>query len=132
MDEAATVELEAAQTAVLSAIHKSERVCETLDATEPPRAGQRGRVERDLKALYMASALLSDALTDTHRAEYPPAELAEGIERMKSFVCRIESVSPRLKRGSPQATLAARRIRAFTLAASLMERALAQPPDTAG
>ena len=126
MGEFTQLELEAAQKAVASTIHKIERVQMTLGAKQPPRTAQMKTGARRLKALYIAASLIEQEMKADLTESYTKAELEEAIKDTLSFVRQIEKVKPKFEEGTPQHTLAIRRIRAFQIAGALMEREMSR------
>jgi hypothetical protein len=55
---------------------------------------------------------------------YTKEELEESLRSIKSTISKCEKVLPKLKQGTPQHTLLIRRIKAFHIASSLINKAL--------
>ncbi len=119
-------ELEAALKAVLSTIHKSERVQATLSAKQPPRTAQLKAGAQKLKALRIAADLIEREMEAGITVHYALTDLEDAIQTTLSFIRQIEKVKPNFAEGTPQHTLAVRRIRAFEIAVALMEREMAK------
>lgn len=51
-------------------------------------------------------------------------ELKEALRQIASTISKIEKLLPKLKQGTPQHTLATRRIKAFNIASDLILKAL--------
>ena len=109
-------EREEALRAIDSTIRKNEKARETLLAKEPPRVGQAGRVERNLEALRLASALVSGGA-----AAYSGEERAAAGRTLEALTGQVEKALPKFRPGTPQHTLAVRRIRAFRAALALLD-----------
>jgi hypothetical protein len=124
MSEFTTTELEAAQKAILSQIRKNEKVKETLSQKQPPRTSQMAMVSRNLKVFYIASSLVARAIEKDFSNNYSKEELEEAVQIIPSFIQKIEKVMPKFREGTPQHTLAIRRIKAFHIASALIEREL--------
>lgn len=56
--------------------------------------------------------------------DYTKEDLREALRAIESTTAKCEKVLPKLKEGTPQHTLLARRIKAFTIATDLIEREL--------
>ena len=59
--------------------------------------------------------------------EYTTEELQEALRAIESTIRKCVKVQPKLKEGTPQHTLLVRRIKAFQIAAELIERELETP-----
>ena len=126
MGEFTTTELEAAQKAILSTIRKSEKVQETLSQKQPPHTSQLILVSQRLKLFYIASSLIAKALKEDFSNNYSKEDLEEAVRTIPSLIQQIEKVKPKFKEGTSQHTLAVRRIKAFQIASTLIERELAR------
>ena len=58
--------------------------------------------------------------------DFTQEELAEAIRAIVSTISKCEKVLPKLKEGTSQHTLLIRRIKAFRIAAALIERELSR------
>lgn len=108
-------ELEMARGAIASTIRKYEKARETLLAKEPPRVGQAGRIARNLEALYAASAMVSGGAV-----ECAGEERAAAGRTLEALTRQVEKMLPKFQPGTPQHTLAVRRVRAFRMALALL------------
>ncbi len=81
-------------------------------------------VSRNLKVFYIASSLIARALEKDLSNNYSKEELEEAVQTIPSFIQKIEEVKPKFREGTPQHTLAIRRIRAFHIALELIKREL--------
>ncbi|GAB6087159.1 hypothetical protein [Alkaliphilus crotonatoxidans] len=124
MNELTTTELEAAQKAILSIIRKNEKAKETLSQKQPPGTSQIAMISRNLKVFYLAASLIASALRQDIAINYSKIELEEARQAIPSFIQKIEKVKPKFREGTPQHTLAIRRIKAFHIASALMEKEL--------
>lgn len=124
MSEFTAIELEAAQKAILSTIRKAEKVKETLSQKQPLPTSQMAMASRNLKALYIASSLIERALEKDFTSNYSKEELEEAVQIISLFIRKIEKVKPKFREGTPQHTLAIRRIKAFQIASALIEMEL--------
>lgn len=129
MSEFTTTELEAAQKAILSTIRKNEKAKETLSQKQSPCISQMTIVSKNLKVHYIASSLIAKALEKDASNTYSKEELEEALQAIPIFIQRIEKVMPKFREGTPQHTLAIRRIKAFHIASALIERELAHIDD---
>jgi hypothetical protein len=125
MNEFTTPELEAAQKALQSIIRKSEKVRDTLSQKQPPRIAQLAMVSQRLKMVCVASWMINKALNENIAGEYSKEELKEALQSIPMLRNQIEKVQSKFKEGTPQHTLAVRRIRAFNIAVELIEKELA-------
>lgn len=112
-------ELEAAQNAILSALKKCEKVVFTLMQKETPRTSQIVSVRHTLDVLNTSSALLTQAIKGKLPYALTAQDLLLLLQTMPTFISKIEKIVPKFKPGTPQHTLAVRRIRAFEIAVAL-------------
>lgn len=124
MNEFTATELEAAQKAILSTIRKNEKVIDTLYREQPHRTSQIAMISRNLGVFYIASALIAKALGQDFSGNSSKEELEEAVQTISSFIQKVEKVLPKFREGTPQHTLAIRRIKAFHIASVLIEREL--------
>ncbi|MBM7868712.1 hypothetical protein JOC70_000181 [Clostridium pascui] len=124
MSEFTITELEAAQKAILSTIHKNEKAKVTLSEKQTPCTSQMTMVAKNLRVHYIASSLIAKALEKDFLYNYSKEELEEAMQAIPLFIQRIENVKPKFREGTPQHTLAIRRIKAFHISLALIEREL--------
>jgi hypothetical protein len=120
MSEFTAIELEAARKAILSTIRKTEKVIETLSRKQPPRTSQIAMASQNLKVLYIAYSLIEKTLGKASSVDYSRDELEEALQSMASLIRKIEEVEAKFREGTPQHTLAVRRIKAFQIASALI------------
>ena len=58
--------------------------------------------------------------------KYKKEELSEALRAIESLVSKLVKVQKRLRKGTPQATLAKRRIKALRISAALIKKDLKQ------
>lgn len=121
MHDFTVAELEAAQKAIESTLRKNEKVSATLSSKNPPRTAQVNLVAHSLSALRLASLLVEGALQSARPIHCSQADLEESAGVMAAMIEKIEKIQPKLKEGTPQHTLAVRRIKAFQIALALIE-----------
>lgn len=124
MREFTSIELEAAQKAILSQIHKNEKAKETLLQKQTPRTSQVKMVDRNLKVLYLMSSLIASEQRKDISNSYSKEDLEDAVRNTRLLVEKVEKIKPKFKEGTPQHTLAIRRIEAFNIALVLIEREL--------
>ncbi len=117
-------ELREAAWAVASTIGKSEKAKLKLKAD----SWQYRMTVQSLGAHAIALELINRALeADTAKAPaggYPKAELEEALEAIAEVIGRVEKVLPKFEAGTPQHTLAVRRIKALQLSTALITEEL--------
>lgn len=82
-----------------------------------------------LKADYIAIALLNrelgtDPAAGSFKSKYTEEELENALEVAASVISRVEKVQSKFEAGTPQHTLAVRRIKALHISSALIEREL--------
>ena len=82
---------------------------------------------RGIKAYSIAAELLinelgTNSLESSFAGRYTEEELEDALAAFASVVNRVEKVLLRLNAGTPQHTLAIRRIKAFNIAVELIKR----------
>lgn len=115
--------LSAARTALQSARRKNDKVRLSLAQAANPRAGQIARVERIIQALSISLELIDAALGSADQPVYPDQTIADSYQLLSNLTTQLEALMPKLRPGSPQHSLARRRIEAFQLALRLLEQA---------
>jgi len=126
MDKFTQEELQEAVRAIISMINKSEKAQQKL----PAGTWQHTMTAQALKADYIAIALLNRELEgnpagDSYNSAYTEEELTNALEAVTATISRVEKIRPKFAAGTPQHTLAVRRIEALNLAAALIKRELA-------
>jgi DNA-binding XRE family transcriptional regulator len=116
-------ELEQAIKAFKSSIGKCEKARVKLKDGSP----QKKWVDRQLEAFYIALSLIKNLTDEKHHnnaGQYVKSELQNAGETCKLLIGKCEKLLPKFKDGTPQKTLAVRRLRAFHIAAALITREL--------
>jgi hypothetical protein len=112
-------ELEQAIKAFKSSIGKCEKAGAKLKDGSP----QKKWVDRQLEAFYIALSLIENS-TDEKRhnnaGQYAESELQNAGETCELLIGKCEKLLTKFKDGSPQKTLAVRRLRAFHIATALI------------
>ena len=105
-----------------SSISKCEKAKTKLKEGSP----QRKWVDRQLEAFYIAVSLIDRSLRDPENAKerYPEMALSSADKTLKQLIEKCEKLPEKFKDGSPQHTLAIRRLRAFHIAESLIAKEL--------
>lgn len=116
-------ELEQALFAVSSTLGKSEKALAKLR----PGTHHHTATGEAIRAYRIALELLERALhpapgRGTGWRAYTTEEMDGALKAVATATARVERVLPKLKPGSPQHTLALRRVQAFGIAAQLMEK----------
>ena len=101
-----------------SSISKCEKAKEKLKENSP----QHKWVNRQLEAFYISVSLIELSLGETRGAanQYTAEELASAGETIKKLIETCEKLPDKFKDGSPQRTLAIRRLEALYIAQSLV------------
>lgn len=127
-------ELDEAIQAVASTISKSEKAQLKLKAG----TWQYTMTVQGIKAYYVAIDLIKRELEtgdsfkgndvneseDANESKYMKEELEEALQTITSVIDRVGNVQPKFEEGTPQHTLAVRRIKAFRIASVLVEKEL--------
>ena len=117
-------ELGAARRAFSSSISKCEKAKTKLKTDSP----QRKWVDRQLEAFYLAVSLIDKSLCEPKpgnaNERYAEMALKEADKTLKQLIEKCEKLPEKFKSGSPQHTLAIRRLQAFHIAETLIARAL--------
>lgn len=125
MDECTKEELLEAIRAITSMINKGEKAQLKLKAD----TWQHKMTVQALKANYIAIALLRSELeTDSAgragKGKYSVEELENALAAATATISRVEKVQPKFAAGTPQCTLAVRRIKALNISLELIKREL--------
>lgn len=123
LDKFTKEELEEALRAITSTINKSEKVQLKLKAG----TFQHTMTVRGIKAYNIAIELIkkeSETAEDSFEGGYTKEEFEEALQALTSAISRVEKVLPKFNAGTPQHTLAIRRIKAFCIATDLIKREL--------
>lgn len=92
--------------------------CEKAQMKLKEGSWQRENVQKQLAAFNISVSFLKDS----DRAKlYSGAELMEAVRTLKSLIGKIEGMECKFKEETPQKTLLDRRLKAFGIAASLIE-----------
>lgn len=121
MEQISVPELEAAQKSISSTLRKNEKVYETLSQKEKPRTSQLKMVSQNIKNLRIMLTLVERQLIPGSSDAIQMDDLQEVIKAIPSYIGQIERIKPKLKEGSPQLTLAVRRIDAYEMAFKLAQ-----------
>jgi len=113
-----TEEKEQAVKAFKSSIRKCEKARTKLSEASP----QRKWVDKQLNVFYIAVALIESELGEERRFSEP--ELQNAADTISSLITKCEPLMTKFKDGSPQKTLAVRRMKAFQMAAKLIAEEL--------
>jgi hypothetical protein len=111
-------EFEQAEKAFKSSIGKCEKARIKLKEGSP----QRKWVDRQLDAFYIAVLLIENLVDKEQRIseQYTESELQRAVETFKLLIGKCEKLLLKFKDGSPQKTLAFRRLKAFQIAVELI------------
>ena len=115
--------LEAAKKSLASTIRKNKKARETLSQKQPPRLAQMEMIARNLANLEVMLTLVEQQLDGSGGSPARPS-LEAARQAIPAYIGQIEKVLPKFAPGTPQHTLAVRRIDAYHLADMLLERAL--------
>ena len=113
------VELREAARAIASTRMKSEKAILKLK----DGSAQRRLTARGIAAYSLALSLLSRELGEvTEQSPFSQEELSQAREAFVFASTRVQSVLPKFAAGTPQHTLAVRRLKAFEIATALILR----------
>jgi hypothetical protein len=111
------VDLSEAARAISSALMKSEKVLLKVKEGSP----QFRMTAENIRAFQIALALIRREQGARDMFVFGNEELASAQAAFASMTARVEKVLPKFAAGTPQHTLAVRRIRAFEIAACLLQ-----------
>lgn len=113
-------ELEEAIRAFKSSISKCEKVQTKLKEGSP----QKKWVARQLEAFYVAVSLIENSFDEERNMadQYAEAELKNAGDTHKLLITKCEKLLMKFNDGSPQKTLAVRRLKAFGIATALITK----------
>ncbi|MCE5188843.1 MAG: hypothetical protein LLF75_06635 [Eubacteriales bacterium] len=114
------VELCEAARAISSALMKSEKVLLKVREGSP----QHRLTAENIRAFQIALALIRHEQGAQGAFAFDKDELLRAREAFDSVRSRVEKILPKFAAGTPQHTLAVRRIRAFEIAVCLIQRYL--------
>ena len=123
-------DLSEARRAIESALHKSEKALLKLkQGTFSHTLTLQG-----IKAYRIALELIDEANepndnTDGNSLTRTEADMLDTVQFFESTIARVQKVLPKFVEGTPQHTLAVRRIRAFEIAETLIQERLRQRPN---
>ncbi|MEA4938524.1 MAG: hypothetical protein VB091_02920 [Christensenella sp.] len=111
------VELSEAARAISSALMKSEKVLLKLKEGSPQYRLTAGNI----RAFQIALALIRREQGAQEAFTFGKEELAQAQAAYANMIARVEKILPKFAPGTPQHTLAVRRIRAFEIAEHLIQ-----------
>ncbi len=114
------IELQEAARAITSALQKSEKAILKLSENSP----QYRLTAESIHAYQIALALIDYERNAQDAPAFSKVELTNAQAAFSGLVARVEKVLPKLSVGTPQHTLATRRIRAFEIAKIIIQEAL--------
>ena len=113
-------ELHEAARAITSALHKSEKAILKLKENLP----QFKMTKDSIRAYQIALLLIERDLGAQEPLSFSTEELLCAQPAFSSLIARVEKIMPKFAPGTPQHTLAVRRIRAFEIAGELINQQL--------
>ena len=116
MEPFAQTELHEAARAITSALHKSEKAILKLKESSP----QYRLTEANIRAFHLALVLIEHEQGSQDEQSYSADACAEAQASFSSMIARVEKILPKFAPGTPQHTLAVRRIRAFEIAGEMI------------
>ena len=111
-------ELYEAARAINSALHKSEKAILKLKENSP----QFRLIQESIRAYQIALLLIERDFGAQETLSFTAEELLRAQTAFSSMIARVEKVLPKFAAGTPQHTLAVRRIRAFEIAGEMVLR----------
>lgn len=122
MEKFTGAELEAAQTAITSAIRKIEKAQQTLSKKQPAPISQLTLATRRQNALQIASSLIASELEHKLPVIHEKEDLEAAAQVISSLIPQVENMKNKFEERTPQHTLTLRRIQAFQIALALIAR----------
>ena len=111
-------ELYEAARAITSALHKSEKAILKLKENSP----QFRLIQESIRAYKIALPLIERDSGAQETLSFTAEELLRAQAAFSSMIARVEKVLPKFAAGTPQHTLAIRRLQAFAIAQALIGR----------
>ena len=111
-------ELHEAARAITSALHKSDKAILKLKESSP----QFRITKESIRAYQIALLLIERDLGTQKTLLFSAEELVRAQTAFSSMIARVEKILPKFAVGTPQHTLAVRRIRAFEIAGEMVKR----------
>lgn len=118
MEPLSQTELHEAARAITSAMHKSEKAILKLKENSP----QYRLTEGNIRAFHLALVLIEREQGSQDEQSFSADACAEAQTAFSSMIARVEKVLPKFAAGTPQHTLAVRRIKAFEIAGEMIQR----------
>ncbi len=120
MIEHTSLELSEAARAITSTLHKSEKAILKLK-----EASQQYRLSAEaIRAYQIALSLIARELDGKSAPDFSKEEMQQAAKTFSVLFARVEKVLPKFAAGTPQHTLAKRRLRAFEIANLLIRAAI--------
>ncbi|MEN6339641.1 MAG: hypothetical protein ABFD03_05905 [Clostridiaceae bacterium] len=130
MEQFTNDELSEAQRAIESSLHKSEKVLQKLrEGTFSHSFTARGIAAYDLALELIQTELHKNGSIVANVQNRTVQELDDAIRFFEYARNRVEKVLPKFQEGTPQHTLAVRRIRAFEIAETLIKSERREKPN---
>lgn len=117
-------QLQTAQKSIASTIRKNEKVYQTLSHKQIPRPSQMNMVSKNIKNLYLMLELVENKLKGECSVNISKESLKDLLNSMPMYIQQIEKIKPKSKEGTPQFTLAVRRIEAYHITLTLIKENL--------
>jgi hypothetical protein len=118
MEMLSKTELSEAARAITSALHKSDKAILKLKESSP----QFRMIKESIRAYQIALQLIERDLGAKETLSFSAEELLCAQTAFSSMIARVEKILPKFAAGTPQHTLAVRRIRAFEIAWEMILR----------
>jgi hypothetical protein len=116
MDNYTADELQVALRPIASLISKSEKAQQKL----APETWQYAMLRDNLKALHIASALMSRKIDDTDT--FVQDDLQEALDALASMISKTENAQAKFSPGTSQHTLLQNRLKALQIAEQLIKK----------
>ena len=116
MEPLSQTELHEAARAITSAMHKSEKAILKLKENSP----QYRLTERNIRAFHLALVLIEREQGSQDEQSFSADACVGALASFSAMIARVEKVLPKFAPGTPQHTLAVRRIRAFEIAVEMV------------
>ncbi|MEG0752602.1 MAG: hypothetical protein RR461_02120 [Angelakisella sp.] len=121
MGKISEADLEAAQRSIASTLRKNEKVYVTLSQKQSPRASQLKMVANAIDNFGVMLVVIENAQKQKAPVALQREKLEAVYKAIPSYIEQIEKIKPKFQEGTPQYTLAVRRIDAYNIALKLIE-----------
>lgn len=119
-------ELEIAYQSITSTIRKNVKAYETLSKKDKPRVSQMKMIQENIDNFIVIKKLIEQRLQDAVSYQFTKEELLKVLSALPGYHNQIERVLVKFKEGTPQHTLAIRRIHSYRIGEELIQEEMAK------